>query len=65
MNRCSYCFTVNVVEGGVCTDSPTKLHAPKTYHLPGQHDQQSHGGDNGKSGKPMHEENRQLDAAIL
>lgn len=45
MNRCSYCFTVNVVDGANCEASPTKLHAPKTYHLPGQHEQESHGGD--------------------
>lgn len=45
MNRCSYCFTLNVVEGGECGASPTRLHALKVYHLPGQHEQQSHGGE--------------------
>lgn len=50
MNRCSYCFTVNVVDGQTCESSPSRLHAPRPYHLPGQHEQESHGGEGGGNG---------------
>ena len=50
MFTCRYCFLVSAEEGGECEISISGLHAPKTYHLPGGHDQQSHAGGGSKSG---------------
>ena len=52
MFTCRYCFSIEANEGGKCDVSPIKLHAPKAYHLSGEHEQQSHGGDGNVQSAP-------------
>ena len=52
MFTCRYCFSIEAKEGGECDSSPIKLHVPKVYHLPGQHEQDRHGGDGDGGGQP-------------